>query len=419
MRISIDRSEVWKAVQAPSSKSYTIRALMCAALVHGRSEIRHPLCSDDTEAALRVLSQIGVQASLQDEVWYIEGDNFQSPAKDLFCGDSAATLRFMSSICAAIPGKSRLTAGSSLAKRPVKTLVEGLKQWGVDISCRGEVAPVKVNGGHIRGGLSQIPGNISSQYVSAMLLITPLAEQNTLLCLTTPLESKPYVLMTLKCLQRFGIQIKYSDELVEFEASPQSYQPTQYLVEGDWSSASYLLGLGAVAGEITVKNLNSQSLQGDKAILDFLKEMGASIEVTKDSIKVKRKQLNALEADLSDCIDLLPTMAVLAALAQGTSVLTGIQRARLKESNRVQAVKEGLEQAGIKVIEEPDKLTITGRNPRKAIIDSKNDHRIAMAFSLLGAASGGISINNAESVSKTYPEYWNTLRSLGVKLNEQ
>jgi 3-phosphoshikimate 1-carboxyvinyltransferase len=406
-------------VQAPASKSYTIRGLMCAALAHGRSSIAHPLESDDTEAALRVLREIGVRAQLNDSIWQIEGGNFQSSLRDLFCGDSAATLRFMSAIAAQVPGKNRLTAGTSLSKRPVKTLVDALKRWGVDISSQGEGPPITIYGGQFKGGLTELPGNISSQYVSALLLIAPLAQENTTIWLTTSLESRSYILMTIECLRQFGIEIKHSEELMEYEISPQRYKPAQYQVEGDWSSASYLLGLGAVGGEMEVGNISSLSIQGDKAIVDFLKEMGAHIEVNRGSIMVKRKQLKAIKADLNDCIDLLPTMSTLAALAQGTSEFTGIQRARLKESNRVKTVKEGLKRTGIKVIEELDKLTIIGGKPANAVVDAQNDHRIAMAFSLLGVAENGITIQGAECVSKTYPEYWNTLRNLGVKIDEQ
>jgi 3-phosphoshikimate 1-carboxyvinyltransferase len=162
-----------------------------------------------------------------------------------------------------------------------------------------------------------------------------------------------------------------------------------------------------------------QSLQGDKVIVDLLKNLGALVEVDGNSVTVKRNRLQAIKADVSDCIDLLPTVAVLAALANGTSEFSGIQRARLKESNRISAVREGLVRAGIKVVEERDNLVITGGRPDSAVIDSQNDHRIALAFSLMGVAAGGITIEGAECVTKTYPEYWNILRGLGVKLDEQ
>lgn len=419
MKISIKRSEISGIAQTPSSKSYTIRGLMCAALARGTSEIIKPLSSDDTDAALGVLSKIGVQFTMGKDIWKINGYGFHAPKEDLFCRDSATTLRLMTAVCALVPGSCRLTAGPTLSKRPIKTLVNALNQWGVEAFCHGEVAPVMVKGGNFKGGLTEIQGNVSSQYVSALLLISSLAREKSKIRLTTSLESNPYVMMTIECLRSFGIQIDCSEYLKEFESYPQTYRPTRYKVEGDWSSASYLLGLGAVGGEIKVQNLNLQSLQGDKSIVALLRDMNASIEVGVDSVKVNRNKLKAIKANLNDCIDLLPTAAVLAALAQGTSEFFGIQRARLKESDRISAVKEGLERTGIRVIEEPDRLMITGGKLRDAVIDTKNDHRIAMAFSLLGVANGGITIEGAECVSKTYPEYWDMLRSLGVKLNEQ
>ncbi len=398
---------------APSSKSYTIRGLMCAALARGESEILHPLTSDDTEASLDVLSKVGVYVNQKEGSWQVAGGDFREPDTDLFCGESAATLRFMTAICSIIPGKCRLTAGPSLSQRPVKPLVEALRQLGVNCSCQGELPPITVEGGKLKGGVTELPGNISSQFVSALLFISPFAKEGMTIRLTTPLESKPYVLMTLDCLEKFGVEAKHSKDLREFEVPRQAYQPVRYRVEGDWSSASYLLALGALSGEVEVDNLNPESLQGDKVILDFLKDMGASVIVSEDSVTVRRSRLNGIRADLTDSIDLLPTMAILAAVADGASEFTGIERARLKESDRVAAVKEGLERTGIKVAEERNRLTITGSQPKGSVIDSRGDHRIAMAFSLLGAVAGETIIDGAECVSKTYPEFWDVLKSIG------
>jgi 3-phosphoshikimate 1-carboxyvinyltransferase len=268
----------------------------------------------------------------------------------------------------------------------------------------------------LKGGIAELPGDISSQYVSALLFISPYAEQGMTVRLTTPLESKPYVLMTLDCLQQFGIQIDTSDEIREYRTVRQTYTPTKYAIEGDWSSASYLLAAGAIAGDIEVKNLNPGSLQGDKKLLDFLKDMGASVQSGDDSITIKKSSLKAIQADFTDCIDLLPTVAVLAAIAEGTSEFSGIARARIKESNRVSSVRDGLERSGIIVIEEKDKLIITGGKTNSVVIDSNNDHRIAMAFSLLGLKAGNIEIENAECVSKTYPEFWDILKRIGGKV---
>ncbi|MBN1188914.1 MAG: 3-phosphoshikimate 1-carboxyvinyltransferase [Dehalococcoidales bacterium] len=419
MRILVKKSRVEGRVRVPSSKSYTLRALMCAAMAEGKSKLLNPLSSDDTDAALRVLNKIGVAVGVRKDYWLVNGGTFKQPYEDLFCGDSAATLRFMSAICTTLPGKFKLTAGESLSKRPVDDLVEALIMWGASISCKGTVAPVMINGDGLRGGRTELPGDISSQYISALLLAAPRAEKACTIWLTTPLESRPYIEMTLECLRKFGIDIRHTSEMMEFECFPQKFIPTDYPVEGDWSSASYLLGLGAVAGEIEAGNLKLSSLQGDKNIMVLLKAMGASIESGGDLLCVRSGSLAPLAANLSDCIDLLPTMAVLAALAPGKSSFSGIKRARLKESNRIAAVKEGLEKSGIEVEEEEDRIIINGGKPHSAVIDTKNDHRIAMAFSLMGAAAGGITIEGAECVSKTYPEFWKVLRGLGVKIDEQ
>ncbi len=416
MKASISKSEIKGKVIAPPSKSYTIRGLMCAALTKGESEIIHPLSSDDTEAALNVLVKVGIRFHQKEDTWQVVGGDFREPDTDLFCGESAATFRFMTAICSLVPGKCRLIAGSTLSRRPIKPLLQALRQLGVDSLYQDEESSIVVTGGRLRGGVTELPGNISSQFVSALLFIAPFAEEGMSIRLTTPLESQSFVLMTLECLKRFGIKVKFAKDLRQFEITKQTYKPTNFRVEGDWSSASYLLALGALSGEVEVENLNPQSLQGDKVILDFLKDMGALVIVNKNSVTVRRSRLNGIRADLSNCIDLLPTMAVLAAAAEGVSQFTGIERARLKESDRVFAVREGLAGMGIKVIEERNKLTVTGSEPKGSVIDARDDHRIAMAFSLLGSVAGDTIIDGAECVAKTYPEFWDTLKSLGGKV---
>jgi len=411
MKVAIHKSEITGKVRAPSSKSYTIRGLMCAALAKGQSEIIYPLTSEDTEAALSVLSQIGISIHKKGDLWQVAGGNFHQPSANLFCNESAATLRFMTAICSVVPGECQLTTASSLAKRPIKPLIQALRQ--LRVNCPSEATPVIVEGNRLKGGTTELPGDISSQFVSALLFIAPLADGKVNIRLTTPLESKPFVMMTLDCLERFGIKVETSPDLSEFAVPPQAYKPTKYKVEGDWSSASYLLASGAIGGEIEVENLNVESLQGDKVILDLLRDMGAFVAVNDDSVTVRRARLNAINADLSDCIDLLPTIAILASLAKGISEFTGIERARIKESNRVSALREGLEKMGIKVREERNRVIIFGSKPKGTDIDSKGDHRIAMAFSLLGSVAGETTINDAECVSKTFPQFWEVLKSIG------
>jgi len=416
----------------------TIRGLVCAALARGESRLVNPLVCEDTEAARDVLTKIGVRVQPENGLWRIAGGSFRAPETDLYCGESATTMRFMTAICALVPGRCHLVGGPSLSKRPVKSLVEAMKKLGVKCSIEGKTTPpVTVEGGSLRGGSTEIPGNISSQFISGLLLISPLAEKEVSIRLTTEMTSRPYVLMTLKCQRQFGINIR--TEFDKFVAARQRYKPARFDVEGDWSSASYFLALGAVSEGVEVENLLTSSLQGDRVMLDFLRSMGARVRVSGNSVTVSRNRLKAIRADLSNCIDLLPTMAALAALAEGTSEFIGIERARIKESNRVAAMKEGLERMGIEVTEDRNRLAIVGLMTKKPVkddqendegekadttesesrdvsIDSKDDHRIAMAFGVLGAAVGGVTINNAECVAKTFPDFWEVLKGIGGKV---
>jgi 3-phosphoshikimate 1-carboxyvinyltransferase len=386
---------------------------MCAGLARGESQILNPLGSDDTEAATEVLGKIGVPVVPRQKSWRVVGGNFLQPETELFCRESAATLRFMTAICSLVPGECHLKASPSLTARPIRPLIQALNQLGVNCHYQPEKASVIVRGGKLKGGSTELPGNISSQFVSALLLIAPFAEDGMAIRLTTPLESKPYVLMTIECLEIFGIEVNAAKDLRQFKVAQQTYRTARYAVEGDWSSASYLLALGALAGDTTVNNLNPNSLQGDKMLADFLQDMGASVTIKQKSVRVRKSRLKAIKADLTDGIDLLPTMAVLAAVADGVSEFSGIARARLKESDRVAAVKEGLERMGVKVVAEKNRLIITGSKPHGAIIDSQGDHRIAMAFSLLGTVVGETTIEGAECVAKTYPGFWDVLKSIG------
>jgi 3-phosphoshikimate 1-carboxyvinyltransferase len=437
MKVSIAKSEASGKASVPPSKSLTIRALMCAALSRGASEILHPLVSEDTNAAAGVLGQIGVTVQKSSDIWRVSGGTFRASEQDLYCGESATTLRFMTAICSLIPGKHRLVGGPSLSQRPVKSLVEALRKLGVNGSLESKTnPPVIIEGGTLTGESTSLPGHISSQFISALLLIAPFAKKQISIRLTTPMTSRPYVLMTLRCLKTFGIDVQTSFD--KFVVRRQAYRPARVEIEGDWSSASYLLALGAVAESIEVANLDKASLQGDRVILDFLRSMGAAVRIEGNTITVSRGDLKAITADLSDCIDLLPTMAVLAALANGKSEFSGIERARIKESNRVAAVRENLKKAGVTVAETNDTLVITGLKTPKPVdetkddskqpedkpaeeavksivIDSYGDHRIAMAFAILGAALGGVTIEGAECVAKTFPSFWETLQKCGVK----
>ena len=418
MKVEIRRSGVKGTVAAPPSKSYTHRALICSALAQGKSRILNPLYSDDTGATCSVLGELGVGLSTDPELWEVVGGELEKPDSDLFCRESATTLRFMATVCALVDGTSRLTCGPALSRRPVGPLLDGLRQLEVDCRSNGGFPPAVIKGiGRIRGGSAAIRGDISSQFVSAILLVSPLADRPVSLKLTTPLESRPYVSMTMDTQRRFGVEVQASGNMREFQVQRQIYNPTEFAVEGDWSSAAYLLAAGGLAGKVTVLGLKPKSLQADSAIIDILKKMGAQVDLKGTAVSVKSSSLKGLEFDVSDCPDLFPVVSALCAVADGTSVLRGIRRLRYKESDRVMAMVEGLRNMGVKATRRGDGVTIVGTTPRGGLIDPKNDHRIAMAFSVVGlVAEGETVILDADCVSKSYPGFWDAMGKLGVGL---
>ncbi len=444
MKATISKSVIKGNISVPTSKSMTIRALMCAALSVGESQIIDPLVSDDTNAAAEVLTKVGTEIQKSGNTWKVTGGKFSVFEEDLNCGESATTLRFMTALCSLIPGPHRLVGGPSLSQRPIGSLVDALKRLGVKISTEKLGGPpVNVEGGTFRGGYTEIPGNVSSQFISALLLVSPFSPKGVNIKLTTPLTSRPYILMTFWCLKQFNIIIRREGN--QFVILRQRYLPTTVKIESDWSSASYFLALGAMSEEgVVVQNMNPASLQGDRLILDILRNMGAKVTITGSQVAVSYDHLKGIHADLGDCIDLLPTVAVLAAVAKGTTDLIGIQRARIKESNRVAVIRECLTKLGVVVVEHENRLVILGTDyfyvpteedreeadeekPKEKKLVFENpvalnchgDHRIAMAFAALGALLGNIIINDAECVTKSYPKFWDDLKEMGgeVKLD--
>ena len=402
----------------PPSKSQTIRALFCAALAEGTSTIHNPLVSDDTLAALRVLRQLGADISIEGNIWRVRGGNLQASGQELHCGESATTMRFLISVCTCLPGRHVITGGPSLLQRPVSALVRALQQADIKITTMHDNSPpVIIEGDTFRTVEVSLPGDISSQYISGLMLAAPLTENGLILRLTTPPVSKPYLEMTIDMLRRFGVTVDALPQ--KFVIPHQIYHPAEVAIESDWSSASYFVALGAVSSQgITITSINPESLQADRAVLDIVRQMGASVAVDDNAVTVSRAYLKPIRVNLTNCIDLLPTAGVLSALADGASELNGIAAGRLKESNRVAAVREGLERLGVSVTEETDKLIIRGplSAGQRVSINSYDDHRIAMAFAVPGAVRGDVIIERGECVSKTFPDFWPALQNTGVEM---
>ncbi|MFP3950672.1 MAG: 3-phosphoshikimate 1-carboxyvinyltransferase [Candidatus Bathyarchaeia archaeon] len=417
MKVKVRGSEVDGFLSAPPSKSLTHRALLCSAMASGSSVIRRPLISDDTMATREVLDSLGIDISGNRLKWKVQSGVPRPPEHPLFCYESGTTLRFMTAFCALIDGECELIGGPSLSRRPMEPLLSGLRQLGIQCeSCDGEL-PVKVYGGGLKGGEVEISGDISSQFISALLLVAPKAEEDIILRLTTQLESKPYVDLTIDVQEKYGVHVSASKNMEYFEICSQEYSSTDYNVEGDWSSAVFPMAAAALTGKVIVNDLELDSKQPDSAFMKVLTDMGIKYRSGCDGISVERGHPTGFNIDLSDTPDLFPVLTAMAAAADGVSEFRGLSRLRYKESDRILAMMEGLKRMGIEVNSLDEGMNIEGGEPKGGIIDPKNDHRIAMAFTVLGLmAEGETTIIDAECVSKSYPGFWRDMKSIGAEI---
>jgi 3-phosphoshikimate 1-carboxyvinyltransferase len=415
MNVHIERSEPSGKVAVPGSKSYSIRAAVCASIAHGESAIEDVLVADDTGAAFECLEVLGASVSRQPGVVQVRGGDLH-PADSLQCRESGAAFRFLLALAATIPGRTVLHCAPSLARRPVAPLLDSLRQPGVQCEFDAADGTAVVSGRRLTSGSVTLRGDTSSQFLSALLLSGPRCRDGLSIELSTPLVSRRYVSMTLACMREFGVGVRVSADGRSYATPGGDYHATRYRVEGDWSAASALLALGALAGEVTVTNLAPASLQADAAMLTLLRGMGAEVAVDGKSVTVRKSALRAVTFDLSECIDLLPAAAALAARAGGMTTLTGIGRAREKESDRVAAMLDGLRRLGIQAEAGEDEMHVRGGAGHGAVVSSAGDHRIAMAFCALGTAVGDVTIENAGCVAKTYPGFWRDVELLGVRV---
>jgi 3-phosphoshikimate 1-carboxyvinyltransferase len=412
-------------VCAPPSKSYTQRMLIAASLSQGTSRISGPLVSDDTEATMRAVKALGAKVNVAKGCWTVEGaSQFKGAKKPIDCGESGATLRFMIPVTALATESSVFLLGKSLEARPVEPFLQSLKQLGAETSIEkvGGRSSIKVHGGGIAGGKTSIRGDVSSQFISGLLFACPLARKDTEITLTTPLESKGYVQMTSEVLAKHGIEVIASEDFRQIRIpSGQIYKSCDDRVPGDFSSAAFLLAAAAITrSEVTVANLDYSLVQGDKAIISILKQMGVQGKVCSNQIEIEENGdlLEAIDVNAKDTPDLVPVCAALACYANGTSRIHEAQRLRLKESDRLSSLYLELRKMGADIAVNEDSLTVKG--PCKlhgTDINPHNDHRIAMACAVAAlGAEGETVIRDSECVKKSYPRYFIDLSSLGANI---
>jgi 3-phosphoshikimate 1-carboxyvinyltransferase len=413
-------------VSAPPSKAYTHRMLIAALLSKGTSKISNPLISDDTKAALRAVKAFGAEIELRENWWTVKGvELLEVPENPINCGESGATLRFMIPVAALASGSSTFTFGLSLERRPVAPLLQSLKQLGTEsnLQLREGSSFVRIHGGGIRGGKTSIRGDISSQFISGLLLACPKAKEDTEIAVTAPLESRSYVQITMKVLNKHDIRVSASNDFTQLKIpSNQNYNPCDHEVPGDFSSAAFLLVAAAVtSSKVKVKNLDHHTIQGDRAILGILEEMGSKVRIGDEYVEVEGEQLNAVDVNARDIPDLFPVCAVLACYSKGTSKIYNAKRLRYKESDRLSSLHAELKKMGAEITMKGDGFVIRGPcTMHGATVDPHNDHRIAMACAVaaLGAV-GETKIQNSKCVDKSYPRFFDDLRSLGANIVER
>ncbi|MGP8321324.1 MAG: 3-phosphoshikimate 1-carboxyvinyltransferase [Methanosarcinaceae archaeon] len=423
MKVKVKRSKIFGDVYAPPSKSYTHRAITIAALSN-RSLIHKPLLSADTMATIHACEMFGAHIEKHDNDLIIRGVNGVPCVPDdvINVDNSGTTLRFMTAVSALVDGITVLTGDSSIRSRPNGPLIDVLNDLGVETySTRNNTcAPIVVRGG-LEGAITQIDGSISSQFISALLIACPLTSNSTTLSIKGELKSKPYVDITLDIIKKAGgeIHVENTNKTKFIIPANQKYDLKEYTVPGDFSSASYLLAAAAVTGsDVIVKNL-FRSKQGDIAIIDILKRMGANIQwdMEKGIVTVRGSKLHGITVDAGATPDLVPTVAVIAAVADGVTVIGNAEHVRYKETDRLHAMALELSKMGIVVKEKTDKLTITGGNLVGADVNGWHDHRIVMALTIAGMVAGNTTIDTAESVSISYPDFFGSMRSLGADIS--
>ncbi|KKN20917.1 hypothetical protein LCGC14_0930710 [marine sediment metagenome] len=422
-------------ITAPGSKSYSHRAFIAASLGDGVSIIKNPLTRGDVQTTMDLLRALGVKILKQKDNTYIvkqSKSGFRSVKKPFDCKNSGTSFRIFSALSLLIEGGLTLTGEFLKLKRPIHPLLNALELLGGKFRLSDK--KLKIQRKRTSCNKIQIRGDISSQFITALLMICPL-----LICknrdyieieLTTPLASKPFVEMTLDVLNSFGITIQENFENGKFYiTNEQRYRPQSYTIPGDFSSAAFIITAAALSpksSKITINNLNMKSFQGDKKIVEILREMGAHVEVLENKNKIiinsnrEKYPLRGIEINCFDIPDLFPILSLIGAFAEGKTVLYNASNLRKKESDRISSMAQELSKMGVKLIEEEDKLTIFQCDKLKGItINHYNDHRIAMACTIAALYANSSSyIKNSEIVSDSYPSFFKDLKELGTLIEE-
>jgi len=417
MDITVRPSALKGKIEAPPSKSLTQRAIAAGLLARGTTVIHDPSFCNDSLAAIRMAEALGAAVSIEGRSITVVPGPLSAAPVILHCGESGLALRMFSPVAALLSDEVTLTGEGSLLKRPVKMISEALSQLGVTVRSNNGYLPVALSG-RLRGGSLAIDGSTGSQLLTGLLMALPLAGEESLIEVSE-LRSRPYISLTLKLLEDFGIRINSTGFSQFVIPGNQSYRPCEYRVEGDWSGAAFLLVAGVLAGapgeDVTVGNIDVSSMQADRAIMQALEDAGARLNISATGISTTRSELSAFTLDATDCPDLFPPLAALASCCSGTSRIRGVGRLAHKESDRAGAISEVLAALNVVSSIKGDELLITGGEISGSLVSSHNDHRIAMMAAVMALrATGAVTIEGAEAVDKSFPDFFKTLALTGA-----
>ncbi len=405
-------------VQVPGSKSISHRMMICAALSKGSSKIRNLLESQDLSLTATALCAMGASIKeLESDLVAVQGFNGQPTPHEapIFLGNSGTSMRLLAGIVALGQTRYTLTGDKRMCERPMIELLDALNTLQVEAKSinSGGTPPVTIKGLGRKGGITTIDCSKSSQYLSSLLMMGALMEKGLTIFLPGLPVSVPYIDLTIDVMNQFNVKVNRISDLEYQVPGNQIYVPGEYVVEPDLSNAGYFWAAGAVTGkEIGVDNIQKDSLQGDLKQIHILEQMGCSLNIKKNSVAVKGAFLKGIDVDMSDTPDAVPAIAVVAAFAKGTTRISNIGHLRVKECDRIAAVFSQLIKMGIGVTQGDDWLEITGGTPKGAFIETFNDHRIAMAFSVAGLVVEGMEIENPACVEKSFPGFWNIFDAL-------
>jgi len=410
-------------IQPPGSKSITNRALICAALARGISTLRGALASEDTQVMIESLRTLEIPLEVREDgrEIVVTGCSGQPPRRsaELYVANSGTTIRFLTAMLAACGGQYRLDGIPRMRQRPIEDLLEALRQLGADAKSEtgSGCPPVQIDSSGWQGGRATVRGDISSQFLSALLMAAPLARETVRIDVDGPLVSQPYVTMTQRVMESFGVEVhetRDAEGALSYEIpAPKSYRGTDYVIEPDASAASYFWAAAAITGgDVTVSHLSLDALQGDVGFCRYLEQMGCTLEASPDGLRIRGGTLRGIEVDMNSISDTVQTLAVVALFAEGPTTIRGVAHIRHKETDRIGDLARELRRLGARVEEFEDGLRIEPAKLEGAEIETYNDHRMAMSFALAGLRIPGVVILNPRCVEKTYPQFFEDLEQL-------